>query len=185
MPECFMTALEPIEALRKIAGELDRLDIDCYRKHARDPLEPVLGLGSPNARWCFFGRDPGEQEVLLQKPFVGEAGQKIRAVMREVSLDDEDVFWMNTVPYKPTGNKPWSLAVRRRCQRPLLELLLRWQNGRGIAFGEAAFRWFGMTGSTAHAEINQFLPKRRSAGFGREFVAAPGTGHSVWPQLSG
>jgi hypothetical protein len=105
--------------------------------------------------------------------------------MREVSLDDEDVFWMNTVPYKPTGNKPWSLAVRRRCQRPLLELLLRWQDGRGIAFGEAAFRWFGMTGNTAHAEINQFLPKRRSAGFGREFVAAPGTGHSVWPQLSG
>lgn len=156
MPECFMTALEPIEALRNIAAKLDRLDVDCYRRHARDPLEPVLGLGSPNARWCFFGRDPGEQEVISQRPFVGESGQKIRAVMREVSLRDEDVFWMNTVPYKPTGNKAWSLAVQRRCQQPLLQLLSGWQGSRVIAFGEAAFRWFGMTSGTARAEINQF-----------------------------
>jgi uracil-DNA glycosylase family 4 len=151
-----MTKLEPIEVLRKIAGELDHLDVDCYRKHAQNPVEPVLGLGSSTARWCFFGRDPGEQEVRSQRPFVGEAGQKIRAVMREASLDDDDVFWMNTVPYKPKGNKPWSVAVRRRCQPALLELLLCWQGSRVVAFGEAAFRWFGMTSSTAHAEINQF-----------------------------
>jgi len=151
-----MTALEPIQALRKIAANLERLDLDCYRKHARDPLEPVLGLGAPDARWCFFGRDPGEQEVLLQKPFVGASGRRIRAVMREVGLSDEDVFWMSTVPYKPAGNKPWSLAVRRQCQGPLLQLLWRWQGSRVIAFGEAAFRWFGMTSSTAHAEVTQF-----------------------------
>lgn len=155
MQECSMTS-EPVEELRKIATELDRLDADCYRRHARDALEPVLGLGAPNARWCFFGRDLGEQEVRLQIPFVGEAGQRIRTVMREVSLRDENIFWMNTVPYKPAGNKPWSMAVQRRCQPALLHLLARWQGSRVIAFGEAAFRWFGMASNTARLDINQF-----------------------------
>ena len=151
-----MTALEPIEKLRKIAAELHNLDVSCYRRHAQDSLKPVLGLGAASAPWCFFGRDPGEEEVRLQKPFIGDAGQRIRAVMREFGLCDEEVFWMNTVPYKPARNKAWSAATRRRCQPPLLQLLAQWQGSRVIAFGESAFRWFGMTSSTARAEINQF-----------------------------
>ena len=151
-----MTTLESIDALRKIASGLDRLDIGCYRKHDRDPFLLVLGLGEPSARWCFFGRDPGEQEVLLQRPFVGESGQKIWTVIRKVGLGENDVFWMNTVPFKPSGNKPWSMAVRRQCQQPLLELLSHWQGTDVVAFGEAAFRWFGITSSTARSEINQF-----------------------------
>jgi uracil-DNA glycosylase family 4 len=158
-PECqngLVNTLEPIAELRRIAAGLDRLDRDCYRRHAKDPLEPVLGLGAPNARWCFFGRDPGEHEVIAQRPFVGRSGQRVRAVMREVSLCDEDVFWMNTVPYKPKGNKAWSLAVQRQCQLPLSQLLARWEGCGVIALGEAAFRWFGMTSDTAREEINKF-----------------------------
>ena len=160
-----MPAPSPIEELRKVATGLDALDADCYNRHGRDALEPVLGLGHANARWCFFGRDPGEQEVRLQRPFVGDAGQKIRAVMREFSLSDGDIFWMNTVPYKPVGNKPWSLSVQRRCKPALLQLLGSWQGSLVVTFGEAAFRWFGIRSSATRAELNQFwaLPDKYTA----------------------
>ena len=151
-----MPALTPLQQLRQLAGEIDGIDLDCYRRHGRDPSEPVLGLGPPDARWCFFGRDPGEQEVRLQRPFVGAAGQKIRAVMQEFGLGDEDIYWMNTAPFKPVGNKPWSKAVRRLCQPPLLQLLAHWQGTAVIAFGEAAFKWFGLGSTEVRREIEQF-----------------------------
>lgn len=167
MPECRMPPLSPIDELRKIAPGLNLLDVDSYKRHGQDPLEPVMGLGDASARWCFFGRDPGEQEVRLQKPFVGDAGQKIRAVMREFGLSDPDIFWMNTVPYKPIGNTPWSLSVQRLCQPALLQLLAPWQGSRVITFGKAAFRWFGITNRATLADIDQFwaLPNKYSAEF--------------------
>lgn len=136
--------------------DLDGIDADCYRRHGRDPAEPLLGLGDANAPWCFFGRDPGEQEVRLHRPFVGGAGQKIRAVMQEFGLSDRDIFWMNTVPFKPVGNKPWPQAVRRRCQPALLELLARWSGTAVITFGEAAFKWFGLAGAELRRDVDRF-----------------------------
>jgi len=145
-----------LEQLRRIGTELEGIDLDCYGRHGRDPHEPVLGLGRADAPWCFFGRDPGEQEVRLQRPFVGGAGQKIRAVMAEVGLGEEDVYWMNTVPFKPVGNKPWSMDVRRRCRPPLLELLAGWRGAPVIAFGEAAFKWFGMGSAEGRSIVDRF-----------------------------
>jgi uracil-DNA glycosylase len=164
------TTSEGFDELRKLAAELDDLDVDCYRRHGRDPLEPVLGLGAPDARWCFFGRDPGEKEVQLHKPFVGKSGQKIRAGLSEIGLADEDVFWMNTVPYKPIDNKPWSLAVVRRFQPVLLQLLLRWHGSRVIAFGEGAFRWFGLTSPSARDQVSAFWSRSDRYTAGLELV---------------
>jgi uracil-DNA glycosylase family 4 len=145
-----------LEQLRRIATHIEGIDVDCYRRHGRDPSEPVLGLGRMDARWCFFGRDPGEQEVRLQRPFVGGAGQKIRAVMADLGLSDDDVYWMNTVPFKPIGNKPWSMEIRRRCQPALLALLASWQGASVITFGEAAFKWFGLGSAEARRAVEQF-----------------------------
>ena len=136
--------------------EIDGIDVDCYRRYGRDPGEPLLGLGKGNAQWCFFGRDPGEQEVRLHRPFVGDAGQKIRAVMGEFGLSDDDIFWINTVPFKPICNKAWPVGVRRRCQPALLHLLASWHGTSVITFGETAFKWFGLSSAEIRREIEQF-----------------------------
>ncbi|WP_300653508.1 uracil-DNA glycosylase family protein [Hydrogenophaga sp.] len=99
-----MPHTSPLQRLKNKAIELDRIDVDCYYRHGQDPKTAILGLGRANARWCFFGRDPGEQEVRLQRPFVGDAGQKIRAIMAEFGLSDDDIYWMNTVLLTPTEN---------------------------------------------------------------------------------
>ena len=145
-----------LNALEDLAGGFQNIDAECYRRHGQDPTRPIVGLGPAGARWCFFGRDPGEQEVRLQRPFVGPAGQKIRAVMAGCGLGDGDIYWMNTMPFKPVGNEAWSMAARRQCRPALLDLLAMWQGTEVIAFGEAAFKWFGLGDAAVRRSIDQF-----------------------------
>ena len=57
----------------------------------------------------------------------------------------EKFFWANTVPYKPTGNKAWSMKVKKQFQPLMAELLLTTWNGRDlITLGREAFLWFGI-----------------------------------------
>jgi uracil-DNA glycosylase len=138
-----MLAQADLAALSALARGLPGLDVDCYARHGRDPASPLLGLGRRDASLCFVGRDPGESEIAQWRPFVGPSGRKIRDLLPGGAEDD--VFWINTVPYKPQGNKAWPLPVRRAFQAVLFPLLLREWDGRDVlTFGSEAFRWFAL-----------------------------------------
>ena len=152
-----MLAQEELESLAAVARTLQGVDLACYARHGRDPLQPLIGLGPADAPVCFVGRDPGAAEVAQWRPFVGGSGQQIRRVLAahlfpQAPYDEalglragESFFWMNTVPYKPAGNKAWPLAVRRRFHALLLPLLARhWQGREVVTFGTEAFDWFGL-----------------------------------------
>ncbi|KXS37826.1 MAG: hypothetical protein AWU55_1924 [Halomonadaceae bacterium T82-2] len=144
-------------AFRREAAELDGVDVAAYEKYGRDPCEPIIGLGPREAPVGFFGRDPGEQEVRWGEPFIGAGGQKVREglyrAIHGAALPDFEAsrevgrlaFWANTVPYKPTGNKAWPMAVKRRFQ-PLMAAVLvdHWQGRELITLGREAFLWFGI-----------------------------------------
>ncbi|MEO7401162.1 MAG: uracil-DNA glycosylase family protein [Polaromonas sp.] len=149
------------DAFGRQAGTLPGIDLAAYKACGRDWREPVLGLGPADAPLCIFGRDPGRTEVEHQLPFVGRGGQLVRAGLHQhkqglnretsaPSFDDSvaagaDVFWLNTVPYKPVGNKAWPMAVKRRFQPLVAELLLHaWQGRTVIVLGREAFFWFGI-----------------------------------------
>lgn len=144
----------PLQRLREIALEVNGIDVDCYKKFHQDPHRPILGLENADAQWCFFGRDPGKHEVQFQMPFIGEAGQRVRAVMVECGVRPDQVYWMNTVPFKPIGNKRWSLKVQRQCQPALLELLGMWNGASIVTFGEDALKWFGLLSPKHHKTID-------------------------------
>jgi uracil-DNA glycosylase len=141
--------LDPAVAgeLRRIARTLDRLNVDAYRAFQRDPPEPIIGLGPSEARLCFMGRDPGREEVRLAQPFVGAAGQLLRAGLHEhlhpgrpYSIEaglaaGADMFWMNTVPYKPAGNKAWSAKVRATFQPAMARVLAGWRGADVVTLG--------------------------------------------------
>jgi uracil-DNA glycosylase len=140
--------------LRRLARTLDALDVDAYRACARDPLEPIIGLGPANAPLCFMGRDPGRREVEQAQPFVGEAGQLLRAGLHAHLHPAEPytpaaglaagagMFWMNTVPYKPVGNKAWSAKVRAQFHPVMAHVLARWRGADVVTLGNEAFAWF-------------------------------------------
>jgi uracil-DNA glycosylase len=145
------------QAFRREAEGLEGVDEEIYRQFDKDPREPIIGLGPRDAPIGFFGRDPGRQEVRFGQPFVGSGGQKVRAGLYqalygeplpdfEASLEaGRHLFWANTVPYKPAGNKAWSMAVKKRFQPLMASLLVEYWQGRTlVTLGREAFLWFGI-----------------------------------------
>lgn len=146
-----------MEAFRREAHNLDGVDHEVYRGFGRDPREPIIGLGPADARLAIFGRDPGREEVRHGLPFIGAGGQKVREGLcrhlhgRALSGLEESievgrqVFWANTVPYKPVGNKAWPMKVKRPFRPLIAEVLLTAWRGRDVlTLGREAFFWFGL-----------------------------------------
>ena len=157
-------------AFRAAAEHVTGIDREVYAAFGRDWRDPIIGLGPRDARLCIFGRDPGRTEVEHALPFVGKGGQLVRAALHRQQQQKQqhgaaapapdfaasvaagrEVFWLNTVPYKPVGNRAWSMAVKRRFQPLMADLLLNtWQGHDGggertvIALGREAFFWFGI-----------------------------------------
>jgi uracil-DNA glycosylase len=148
-------SIDLVARFRALAEGLPGLDMPTYASFDRDPLEPVLGLGSPTVPLCVFGRDPGREEIAAGKPFMGAAGRPLRQALSRFtpasngSVDDGlPVFWLSTVPYKRVANKAWPASVIRAFSPLIGELMLEhWQGIDVITLGNHAFHWF-MQGQT-------------------------------------
>lgn len=159
-----------LQAFRTLARNLDGIDTAVYAAYAKDALAPVIGLGNSAARIAFFGRDPGRDEVQHQMPFIGAGGQKVRGALYRhlhggelpdfaASLEvGRDFFWANTVPYKPLGNKAWSMRVKKQFQPLMADLLLHaWRGREVITLGREAFLWFAINQDKAiKAQLEAF-----------------------------
>ena len=145
------------ERFKTLAAEIEGIDVEVYERFERDPLEPIIGLGKPNLRIGFFGRDPGRDEVRHGEPFIGAGGQLVRKALYEQLYGEpmpdfeaskavgKHFFWINTVPYKPVGNKAWSMKVKRHFHGLMNEVLIsRWEGRTLITLGREAFLWFGI-----------------------------------------
>lgn len=153
-----------------IAATISGIDTAVYQQAERDPLFPIIANGPAAAPIAFFGRDPGKDEVIQQIPFIGAGGQKVRAALYRhhynAELPDfaasvavgEHYFWANTVPYKPIGNKAWSMQVKKQFQ-PLITSILEhhWQGKVVITLGREAFFWFAIgRDKTVKQKLEQF-----------------------------
>ncbi|WP_133860152.1 MULTISPECIES: uracil-DNA glycosylase family protein [Pseudomonas] len=145
------------EAFRQLAADLPGVDLPVYEQFAKDPLDPIIGLGDPDAPLGFFGRDPGRDEVKYGEPFIGSGGQIARKVLYKhlhgqppADFDaarslSQQFFWANTVPYKPLGNKAWSERVKKTFHPLMFRLLVKhWHGTQLITLGREAFLWFGI-----------------------------------------
>ena len=175
---------------RAAANDLPRRDDAVYEAAGRDPCEPIFGLGPADAPIAFFGRDPGREEVNVGVPFIGAGGRQLRRVLyqrrhRGEMLTGADAlaagagyFWANTVPYKPLGNRAWSMAVKRRFQPLVAEVLLgQWRGLDIISLGREAFFWFGIgqaPGLCQHLGHHWQRPDRFEASLPIDYGAASG-----------
>jgi DNA polymerase len=71
---------------------------------ASEPLVPgttraVLGEGPIGASIAFVGEQPGDQEDLQGRPFVGPAGQLLTRAMTEAGIDRKSVYVTNAVKH--------------------------------------------------------------------------------------
>jgi uracil-DNA glycosylase family 4 len=72
--------------------------------------------GNPEAEIILVGEAPGSEEDLQGKPFVGRAGQLLDRMLKSIGLDRSKVFIVNTVPWRPPGNREPSPEEMALCQ---------------------------------------------------------------------
>ncbi len=107
----------------------------------RDATQGVCGEGPSTASIMIVGEQPGDQEDLAGRPFVGPAGQVFDAALAEAGIDRADVYVTNAVKHfkhEPQGKRRlhktpnagevtacrWWLDHERRLVRPRVILTL-------------------------------------------------------------
>lgn len=115
----------------------------------RDATQGVCGEGPRRARLMIVGEQPGDQEDLAGRPFVGPAGKVLDAALEAAEIDREDVFVTNAVKHfkhEPRGKRRlhktpnagevsacrWWLEAERRLVKPKVVLALGATAGLGV-----------------------------------------------------
>jgi DNA polymerase len=122
--------------------ELDQAVQACRRCPLwRDATQGVCGEGPKRARLMVVGEQPGDQEDLAGRPFVGPAGAVLDTALAEAGIDRDDVFVTNAVKHfkhEPRGKRRihktplvsevsacrWWLDAERRLVKPKVILTL-------------------------------------------------------------
>ncbi|QQR38126.1 uracil-DNA glycosylase [Devosia rhizoryzae] len=90
------------QSLDQLRTILDAYD-GCGLKFRATQL--VFADGNPDAEIMLIGEAPGAEEDLQGKPFVGRAGQLLDRMLGAIGLNRTKVFIVNTVPWRPPGNR--------------------------------------------------------------------------------
>ena len=92
--------IEPGGNLRKSWEALLKEARGCTRCELyRCGTQTVFGEGSLDAAICFVGEQPGDQEDLAGRPFVGPAGQIFDASLEKAGIDRSTVYVTNAVKH--------------------------------------------------------------------------------------
>jgi len=74
----------------------------------RNATQGVFGEGLPEARIVLIGEQPGDQEDLAGRPFVGPAGKLLDQALQETGIDRRSVYVTNVVKHfkwEPRGKR--------------------------------------------------------------------------------
>jgi DNA polymerase len=118
-PPVDFSAPADLDGLRAVLGDCTR----CGLCEKRDKL--VFGVGDPSARLLIVGEAPGREEDRRGEPFVGESGQMLDRMLRNVlGFGREAVYIANVVKCRPPENRDPQPEEIARC-RPVLHAQLR------------------------------------------------------------
>lgn len=90
-------------------GELREAAKSCRRCPLwRDATQTVFGEGPADARIVFVGEQPGDQEDIAGRPFVGPAGKVFDAILEDAGIERDKVYVTNAVKhfkFEPRGKR--------------------------------------------------------------------------------
>ena len=147
--------METLEALRERAH-------DCRNCHLwADATQTVFGEGPADARILFVGEQPGDQEDLRGRPFVGPAGQLFDRALAEAGIDRARIYVTNAVKHFKFERR----GKRRIHQKPDYQEVLAcrpWLEGELAAVAAPVVVALGAT--AAHALIGRAVTIGRERG---------------------
>jgi uracil-DNA glycosylase len=95
-------SLKSISELQGAAKHCQRCELHCYA------TQTVFGEGNDTAEIMFVGEQPGDQEDIAGKPFVGPAGHIFAEALRAANINRSDVYVTNAVKhfkFSPRGKR--------------------------------------------------------------------------------
>ena len=124
-PEVSSAPAGSIAALREAARHCTRCELHCHA------TQTVFGEGPADARVMVVGEQPGDQEDLAGRPFIGPAGKVFDQAIGEAGIDRAALYVTNAVKhfkYEPRGK-------RRIHQKPNMGEVqqCRWWLGQELA----------------------------------------------------
>jgi DNA polymerase len=91
--EPFLPAKITLPALREASKSCKGCDL------YKCATQTVFGEGSNDVRVMFVGEQPGDQEDLAGKPFVGPSGKMLDSILEKVGIDRAQVYVTNAVKH--------------------------------------------------------------------------------------
>ena len=85
--------MSSLEELREEAAGCQACDL------WKNATQTVFGQGAEHARLMLVGEQPGDQEDLVGKPFVGPAGKLLERALDEAGIDRRKVYVTNAVKH--------------------------------------------------------------------------------------
>jgi DNA polymerase len=139
-------------------AEARQMAVTCTRCDLyKNATQTVFGEGPQNAEIMLVGEQPGDQEDLQGRPFVGPAGKVLDRALADAGLDREKLYVTNGVKHfknEPRGRKrlhkrpdireidicAWWLDIERRLVKPKVVVALgatglRAVTGRSASIG--------------------------------------------------
>jgi uracil-DNA glycosylase len=98
----FETEYSSLKAARETAATCTNCDL------YENATQTVFGEGSPKAEVMLVGEQPGDQEDLAGKPFVGPAGRLLDKALEEAGIDRKLAYVTNVVKHfkwQPRGRR--------------------------------------------------------------------------------
>jgi DNA polymerase len=97
---------DPERALADLRQELlSRPDLPEFAARA---TQPVFGEGPVGAKLLFVGEQPGDEEDIAGRPFVGPAGRLLNRALEQAGVTRAETYMTNAVKhfkYTPTGKR--------------------------------------------------------------------------------
>jgi len=128
-------AVESARVPRAIAETLDRITAEadspltCQRCGLwQRATQAVLGEGPRDAQMMLVGEQPGDEEDLRGRPFVGPAGQVLDEALRKAALSRGELFITNSVKHfkwEPRGKRRLHMKPQQQEVRACLTWLER------------------------------------------------------------
>jgi DNA polymerase len=114
----------------------------------RDATQTVFGEGPVPAELVLVGEQPGDQEDIQGRPFVGPAGGVLDRALREVGLDRDKVYVTNVVKHfkwQPRGKR----RIHQKPNRDEVAACSRWFDAELAQVGPRLVVCLGATAAQA------------------------------------
>ena len=98
----FFPARRSLKAFREAAADCKGCDL------WKRGTQTVFGEGSRHAKVLFVGEQPGNEEDLTGKPFVGPAGRLLDSALKEAGINRSQIYVTNVVKHfkwEPRGKR--------------------------------------------------------------------------------